>query len=110
VSLLGHYLAGHGAPVVIDWSYFRRNSSFVNEARRLQIGHLVSGWSAPWNTDMYAALGGFTIGRDTVNCFLVYDHYDFDPRRNWKNLVYFPLWARQVAGAREFVIRASGTL
>ena len=85
-SLLGHYLAGHGDPVVIDWSYFSRNASFVKEAKSLHIGQFVSGWSAPFHTDMYAALGHFTIERDTADCYLVYDHYDFE----WRTAKAYP--------------------
>jgi hypothetical protein len=109
-SLFGHYLTGHGEEVVIDWSYFSRNSSFVQKAKSLQIGQLVSGWRAPFNTDMYAALGHFTIERDTADCYLVYDHYDFDWHSAEQYLVFYPLWAVQILGAQEFVEHASGKL
>jgi hypothetical protein len=109
-SLLGHYLTGHGQEVVIDWSYFSRNASFVQEAKSLHIGQFVSGWRAPFNTDMYAALGHFMIERDTADCYLVYDHYDFDWQSAKEYLVFYPFWAVQILGAREFDEHASGKL
>ncbi len=109
-SLLGYYLGGLGGQVVIDWSYFSRNSSFVQKAKSLRVGEFVSGWAAPSDTDMYYALGHFTIARDTVDCYLVYDHYDFDWDSARKYLVFFPLWAIQIFGAREFDEHASGKL
>jgi hypothetical protein len=109
-SLLGHYLGGIGDQVVIDWSYFSRNSSFVSEAKSLRIGQVVSGWAPSSGTDMYNALGHFTIARDTADCYLVYDHYDFYWDSAKEYLVFFPLWAIQIFGAREFDIHASGRL
>jgi hypothetical protein len=109
-SLFGHYLSGHGEAVVIDWSYFRRDANFVNEAKSLRIGQSVSGWAAPSPTDMYYALGHFTIKRDNANCYSVYDHYDFDWDTAKEYVVFFPFWAIQIYGAREFDERASGFL
>lgn len=109
-SLFGHYLTGHGEEVVIDWSFFSGNSSFVQEAKSLKIGEFVIGWEAPHNTDMYAALGHFMIERDTADCYLVYDHYDFDWRSVKEYLAFFPFWAVQILGAREFDEHASGKL
>jgi hypothetical protein len=106
-----HYLHSNGSPVVIDWSYFKNNLNFIDEANRLHIGQLVSGWSAPKNSDMFWALGHFTIERDSVDCFLVYDHYDFDWTINDpKTLLYIPEWTQQVRGARPFDVHASGKL
>ena len=109
-SLYGHYLSGHGEEVVIDWSYFRRNETFVRKAKSLRIGEVVSGWAPPINTDMYLALGQFTIARDTADCYLVYDHYDFDADSVSEFVVFYPFWASQLYGAREFETHASGVL
>lgn len=109
-SLFGHYLSGHGDEVVIDWSYFRRNSTFVTKAKSLRIGESVSGWSAPSTTDMYLALGHFTIKRATKECYEVYDHYDFDWDTAIEYVVFYPLWGIQLYGAREFDEHASGVL
>jgi hypothetical protein len=104
-SLFGHYVLGLGDPVVIDWSYFSNNRSFVAEATSLGIGQFESTWQAPAGTDMRYALGHFTIERDTADCYLVYDVYDFSA-----GSVYFPFWAISIDGARSFDIHASGKL
>jgi hypothetical protein len=59
---------------------------------------------------MQLSLGHFTIEHPSPNCYLVIDHYDFSWENNKANLVYFPLWALQIAGAQEFDVRASGAL
>lgn len=105
-SLFGHYLRGHGASVVIDWSFFANNASFVAKAKSLAVGEFVQGWAPPKNSDMYFGLGHFTIVRDSEDCFLVYDRYDFNQRS-----VYAALHAASTAGAAsEFDVHASGKL
>jgi hypothetical protein len=109
-TLFGHYLDGTGLTAVIDWTYFSANPQFRAEALPLAVGGIVSGWSAPLGSDMQTSLGHFTIQHPSPNCYLVSDHYDFSWENNKKNLIYFPFWALQIAGAREFDIRASGGL
>lgn len=52
---------------------------------------------------MYTALGHFTVERDTPDCYLVYDHYDF-------NGLYFPVAFAERFGAKTFDVHASGEL
>jgi hypothetical protein len=59
---------------------------------------------------MRIALGHFTIERDTVDCYLVYDHYDFVPTSDWKTWLYTPEWLDKFANAQEFDVHASGKL
>lgn len=87
-----------------------RGPSIRAEALPLAVGGVVSGWSAPFGSDMQKSLGHFTIQHASPNCYLVSDHYDSSWQNNKENLIYFPLWALQIAGAREFDIRASGGL
>jgi hypothetical protein len=109
-TLFAHYLDGTGLTAVIDWAYFSGYGPFRSEALPLAVGAVVSGWSAPFGSDMQKALGHFTIRHTSDNCYLIYDHYDFSWQNNKENLVYFPFWALQIAGARAFDEKASGDL
>lgn len=107
-SLYDHYMWGNGRPVVIDWAYFANDSRFTTAAHKLAIG-LATQYQPLPTTDMYYALGRFTVKRTSTHCYAIYDHYDFTPNKpsNW---LLFPFWFYQISGARSFDSHASGKL
>ncbi len=110
VTLLDHYLGGSGLPVVIDWAFFKSNAGFASTAKGLEVNGSTLYRPSP-STDMYYALGTFTVRRTSSQCFTAYDQYDFTPNvHNLKSLYDLPGWALQLAGAQDFVEHASGQL
>jgi hypothetical protein len=104
---------GNGRPVVIDWSYFTKSASFVQSAKNLPVNKPSPYRNTP-NTDMFYALGTFTVTRTSSNCYAIFDHYDFTPSREVKKaldtVLTLPHWTYQLSGSREFDVHASGRL
>lgn len=106
-KLFTHYSAGLGTAVNVDWRWLTPYQAFTDFAKGLPIDPNGAVWRAPWDTDLFWALGSFTVARTSTNCFLVYDKYDFDPK---SILDGAPAWGIQAFGAREFQVFASGCL
>lgn len=102
--LIGRFEGGYSSTVVIPWEYFAGNPQFVSRAKELRINEFVVGWRAVFPSDMYFALGRFTIKRTSEHCYTIYDKYDFD----WPEI---PFWLQQkVRSAVPFEVRSSGRL
>lgn len=102
--LLKRYEDGYSSPVVVPWAYFSGNPQFVVEAKSLPVSGQVVGWRAVFPSDMYFALGHFTINRTSEHCYSISDRYDF----SWLEL---PFWLQQkVKSAIPFDIHSSGQL
>jgi hypothetical protein len=102
--LFGRFEGGYSSPVVIPWSYFSGNPQFVRKAKSIAVGDRVVGWRAVFPSDMYFALGHFTIAHTSANCYSIYDLYDFDN-------VELPLWLQQkLHSAIPFDVRSAGKL
>jgi hypothetical protein len=107
-GLLSHYLDG-GGPAAIEWAYFSGDARFVEWAHGLSEGESQL-YRAPWNSDMFRALGTFTVTRTDDNYYVIKDRYDYRPDKpaNW---IYVPLWLREKWGeALEFDVEAGGAL
>jgi hypothetical protein len=107
-ALFAHYLLGSGTPVVVDWSYFTQDSNFPYTAKALGIGGHGYYQSSP-TTNLFWALGTFSVYRTGPSCYRIYDHYDFTPDKV-QNTFYEPVWALQMAGAKNFDVYGSGKL
>lgn len=102
--LLGRFEGGYSGPVVIPWEYFSGNPQFVEKAKSIPVGEAVVGWRAVFPSDMYFALGRFTITRTSEHCYSIFDIYDFDAPE-------LPFWLQQVfRSAIPFEVRSSGKL
>lgn len=102
--LLGRFEGGYSSPVVIPWEYFSGNPQFVEKAKSIPINGDVVGWRAVFPSDMYFALGRFTIKHTSEHCYSIYDKYDF-------SALELPFWLQQVfKSAIPFEIRSSGEL
>lgn len=102
-SLYDHALWGGGRSVVIDWSFFAKNPSFVARARQLPVGQQTV-YFENLNTDMGRALAHFSVKRTSASCYWVYDRYDFA-------FIEFPFWVYQLVGSvQPFDVNASGRL
>lgn len=112
-ALYDHYMWGKGKPVVVEWSYFAGSTSFSEFAKGLSDGQR-KGYTNGLNTDMFYALGTFTVERTSENCYYIEDHYDFLPSFEKRKLVdtifTLPQWFYQLSGAREFYVYSSGRL
>lgn len=101
VKLFAHYARGTGAAVVIDWRWFTPYKAFVNFVHTLQVGKANARvWEAPASTDLYWALGHFSIERTSAHCYYVYDFYDFSKTNP----------AHYLRGSRTFAEYASGCI
>ncbi len=101
--LFGHFEAGYSSPVVIPWPYFSSNPQFVQEAKSISVGSNVV-WRPVFPSDMYFALGHFTIEHTSTNCYSIYDVYDFSK-------VELPFWLQlKLKSALPFKVRSSGKL
>ncbi len=124
-ELLEHYQSGHGAPVVIDWSFFSSRPDFAQWATTTLSEHESGQYPTPKSdVDMYLSLRTFTATRTTAHCYSVLDTYDFfptdllraeadgsfNPEKALTDLLTLPAWADQLLGARQFTIHASGKL
>lgn len=105
-ALYDHYMWGQGRNVVLEPEWVAGISGFRAEVYSLDIGQL-GVWTPPKDSDLFWAIGSFTVVRETPNCWAIYDHYDFTPDKpsNWPYVVY---WSYQIGGAREFDVNASG--
>jgi hypothetical protein len=102
--LFGRFESGYGSLVVIPWSYFSENPQFVRKAKSIKEGDAVVGWRAVFPSDMYFALGHFTIKHTSVHCYTIEDTYDFSN-------VELPMWLQQqLHSAIPFKVRSSGKL
>lgn len=102
--LLHHYLAAGGQDALVDWSHFSSDDGFVAAAQTLEAGGSRT-WFARSNSDMYLALGTFTIRRDGDGCYQVYDEYDFEAALNSPNHIehyaYVPLRLTEDLGSSQ---------
>jgi hypothetical protein len=102
--LIKRFEAGYSTDVVLPWSYFSGNPQFVAQAKSLAEDHNVVGWRAVFPSDMYFALGHFTIYHAKGNCYEIVDTYDF-------SALELPFWLQQVfKSAIPFKIRSTGKL
>lgn len=113
-SLYKHFLDGSGTAAVIEWSYFSRSASFSNFAKAIPVGQTRS-YRNSVHTDMFLALGSFLIKRSSADCYLVTDHYDFDPSfrsvaSGVFTIIYLPDWALQFGNASTFDVASGGRL
>ena len=112
-ALYDHYMWASGTPVVIGWSFFTSSASFVKFAKGLTVNQPQLYRNAP-NTDMFWALGTFTVTRTSADCYAIYDHYDFTPNSSLPKLpdtiLTLPEWAYQLSGAQDFNVYAAGKL
>lgn len=102
-QLLNNYYSKSGKQVVIDWSFFARNAKLKTWAYALKVdgyGSYASTSEADGN-DMFLALGTFSVWRNSANCFVVTDIYDFAP---W----YPQYWDAKLGAAKVFKVYASG--
>jgi len=87
----------------VPWSYFAGNPQFVAAAKGVSTGQSTV-WRAVFPSDMYFALGDFTIRHDSAHCYSIYDKYDF-------NSVFVPFWLQQkLKTAIPFDVRSAGWL
>lgn len=101
--LFGRFEDGYSSPVVIPWSYFSGNPQFVAEAKSISVGSSVV-WRAVFPSDMYFALGHFTISHAGPSCYTIFDIYDFSKEE-------LPFWLQQkLKSAVPFEVHASGKL
>ncbi len=107
-TLYDHYMWGNGTPVVLDWSRLANDPGFVARARQIAVGDEET-YSPPPVSDLGLALGTFSIHRTSERCYSARDNYDFNPDKP-VNVLYLPFWMYQLSGARNFEVRASGTL
>lgn len=105
-ALWDHYLWSGGTAAVPDAGYFTNTPGFRDAIQSLPIGGFGT-WSSDPTTDLFLAVGTFTISRESDRCWAAYDRYDFNPDK-LANVFYLPYWAYQVSGAREFDVHASG--
>ena len=111
-SLLNHYYAikNAGKAVVIDWTFFSENATFVDFAYTLPIdeanhpNHTSFSFDESENWDMYLSLRTFDVKRTSENCFMISDTYDF----GWDYPTYMvDGWT---GAAKPFPIHSSGCL
>lgn len=106
-QLLGHYYGKSGRSVVIDWSFFSRDTAFMEFARSLPVGQKESAYSSRAGEngmDMLAGLNNFAVTRTSANCYAVRDYYDFDLESPFASLKKDAL----NGAAKEFTVRSSG--
>lgn len=102
--LISRFERGYTTDVVIPWSYFSGNPQFVQRAKQLRPDTYVVGWRAVRPSDMFFALGHFTIYRASEHCYQIVDTYDFDPTQ-------LPFWLQQIVhSAVPFKVRSAGWL
>jgi hypothetical protein len=102
--LFAHFEGAYRTSVVVPWAYFSSNQQFVSTAKSIATGQELVGWRAVFPSDMYFALGHFTIHRDSAHCFYIYDRYDFSKP-------FVPFWLQQkIKTAIPFDVWASGWL
>lgn len=102
--LFARFEGGYSTAVVVPWSYFTGNPQFVAKAKSIPENDEVIGWRAVFPSDMYFALGHFTIKHTSPHCYLIYDKYDF-------SAVQLPFWLQQkLKSAIPFDVYSSGKL
>nr|WP_243848881.1 RHS repeat-associated core domain-containing protein [Lysinibacter cavernae] len=108
IDLLGHFYFGGGATYNINWNYFRYDQSFYDFAYNIPVGDQRSYAPLVENHWMYMAIGTYNVSRVSMNCFEIYDHYDFEPDKV-SNLPYHFFDLADDAGfAESFAVRSYG--
>lgn len=75
--------------------------------RNVAVGDYGTYSGANGATDLYWALGAFSVTRTSEHCYAIKDHYDFRPDK-LTNAPFFVFWGYQISGASEFEVRSSG--
>lgn len=121
-ALFDHYLWGEGRAVVLDPDRVAATRGFRAKVKSLTIDENASAlWTPPRDSDLFYAVGTFTLTRTSENCWALYDFYDFrvdytkaKSPEDWAKVMadslHFPYWAYELGGAAPFDVYSSGCL